>query len=140
MKYITKIILAVIIISSIVFLTGCLDSDTPTASTPTISTDAQQDQVTSLVNQQNSKLGDVNQDDTVSVEDAQLTLIEYIDFMAGMKSTLTEEQVLLADINADKVISVEDAQYILIYYVSNTLSGANATWDQIMHPEGYSPL
>ena len=140
MKYITKIILAVIIISSIVFLTGCLDSDTPTASTPTISTDAQQDQVTSLVNQQNSKLGDVNQDDTVSVEDAQLTLIEYIDFMAGMKSTLTEEQVLLADINADKFISVEDAQYILIYYVSNTLSGASATWDQIMHPEGYSPL
>ncbi len=83
----------------------------------------------------NSKLGDVNQDNTVSVEDAQLTLIEYVGVMAGLKSTLTAEQVSLADINADKAISVEDAQFILIYYVSNTLSGANATWDQIIHPE-----
>ena len=55
MKYITKIIIAVIIISSIVFLTVCVYVDTPTASTPTISTDAKQDQVTPLVNQPNPK-------------------------------------------------------------------------------------
>ncbi len=55
MKYITKIIIAVIIISSIVFLSGCVDVDTPTASTPTISTDAKQDQVTPLSNKPNPK-------------------------------------------------------------------------------------
>ena len=83
----------------------------------------------------NYKLGDVNQDNVVSVEDAQMSLIEYVSVMSGMESSLTNEQFSLADVNADKSISVEDAQYILIYYVSNTLSGEMKTWDQILHPE-----
>ena len=81
------------------------------------------------------KLGDINQDDSISVEDAQIVLLAYVQIMAGMESGLTEQQTKAADINADTAVSVEDAQYILIYYVANTLSGTEITWEQILHPE-----
>ena len=77
-------------------------------------------------------LGDVNNDGTVSVEDAQLALLAYVQTMAGMERNLTEQQAKAADINGDKTVSVEDAQIILIYYVSNTLSGQNVTWDELL--------
>ena len=77
-------------------------------------------------------LGDVNSDNTISVEDAQLTLIEYVNTMSGLESGFSAKQKLAGDINGDKEISVEDAQNILIYYVSNTLSGQNVTWDELL--------
>ena len=52
--------------------------------------------------------------------------------MAGLESGLTEQQAKAADINGDKTVSVEDAQLILIYYVSNTISGQNVTWDELL--------
>ena len=76
--------------------------------------------------------GDINGDGTVSVEDAQLALLAYVQTMAGLKSGLTEQQALAADINGDHTVSVEDAQIILIYYVSNTLSSQNVTWDELL--------
>ena len=75
--------------------------------------------------------GDLNDDGTVSVEDAQLALLEYVNAMTGLESSLTDKQKLAADVNGDKEISVEDAQTILLYYVSNTLSGDNVTWDEL---------
>ena len=77
-------------------------------------------------------LGDVNGDGEISVEDAQLTLIEYVNTMSGLDSGFSEKQKLAGDINGDKVISVEDAQNILLYYVSNMLSGQNVTWDELL--------
>ena len=74
----------------------------------------------------------MNEDGEISVEDAQLTLIEYVNTMSGLDSGFTEKQKLAGDINGDKEISVEDAQNILIYYVSNTLSGQNVTWDELL--------
>lgn len=59
-------------------------------------------------------------------------MLEYVNAMTGLESTLTEKQKLAADVNGDKEISVEDAQTILIYYVSNTLSGENVTWDELL--------
>lgn len=76
--------------------------------------------------------GDINGDGTVSVEDAQLALLAYVQTMAGLESGLTEQQALAADINGDHTVSVEDAQIILIYYVSNTLSSQNVTWDELL--------
>ncbi len=76
--------------------------------------------------------GDLNNDGTVSVEDAQLALLAYVQSMAGLESGLTEQQAKAADINGDKTVSVEDAQLILIYYVSNTISGQNVTWDELL--------
>ena len=76
--------------------------------------------------------GDLNSDGAVSVEDAQLALIAYVQTMAGLESGLTEQQIKAADINEDNTVSVEDAQLILIYYVSNTISGQNVTWDELL--------
>ena len=76
--------------------------------------------------------GDINDDGEIGVEDAQLALLEYVNAMTGLDSSLTEKQKLAGDVNGDKEISVEDAQTILIYYVSNTLSGQNVTWDDLL--------
>ena len=76
--------------------------------------------------------GDVNGDGEISVEDAQLALVAYVQTMAGLDSGLTEQQTQAADVNGDKTVSVEDAQTILIYYVSNTLSGQAVTWDELL--------
>ncbi|MBR5362224.1 MAG: dockerin type I repeat-containing protein [Oscillospiraceae bacterium] len=77
-------------------------------------------------------LGDINDDGSVSVEDAQLALLEYVNAMTGLESHLAEKQKLAGDINGDNEISVEDAQNILLYYVSNTLSGQNIKWDELL--------
>ena len=76
-------------------------------------------------------LGDVNDDGEVSVDDAQLTLLEYVEVMSGLEGSFTEKQKLAGDINGDRDVSVDDAQNILIYYVSNTLSGESVTWDDL---------
>ena len=83
-------------------------------------------------------LGDINDDGEVSVEDAQLALLEYVNAMTGLESSLTDKQKLAGDVNGDKEISVEDAQTILLYYVSNTLSGESVTWDDLLgrKPQG----
>ncbi len=77
-------------------------------------------------------LGDLDQNGDVSVEDAQLVLLEYVKTITGLDSSFTENQKLAGDVNDDKAISVEDAQTILLYYVSNTLSGKNVTWDELL--------
>ena len=66
------------------------------------------------------------------MDDAQLTLIEYVSAMTGKAGSFTEKQKLAGDINGDRQISVEDAQFILLYYVKNTLSGGNVTWDELL--------
>ena len=76
--------------------------------------------------------GDVNGDGEISVEDAQLALVAYVQSMAGLDSGLTEEQSQAADVNGDKTVSVEDAQMILIYYVNNRVSGIPTTWDALL--------
>ena len=76
--------------------------------------------------------GDVNGDNVVDVEDAQLTLNAYVKIMAKKDHGLTERRQKAADVNGDETISVDDAQYILNYYVKNRLAGSNVTWDQIL--------
>ena len=84
-----------------------------------------------LSNETNILLGDVNGDGTISIDDAQLVLLEYVNLMAGLDSTLTEQQMLAADINGDQTISVDDAQYILSYYTEQ-LAGKTPSWDDII--------
>ena len=76
--------------------------------------------------------GDITDDNTVSVEDAQLTLNAYVKVMAGKDTGLTEQQVKAADINGDNKISVDDAQIILMYYVKNTIAGKQTTWEELL--------
>jgi hypothetical protein len=82
--------------------------------------------------------GDVNGDNQISVEDAQLVLVEYVSCMAGLESGLTDQQKAVSDVDGDKQITVEDAQYILLYYVNNTLSGTPVTWDMLIEKKAQS--
>ena len=71
--------------------------------------------------------GDVNMDGVVDVEDAQIVLVEYTQFIAGEtdQTTFTPEQVELATITGNQAFtwsrkyqipfSVNDAQVILLY-------------------------
>lgn len=79
--------------------------------------------------------GDVNENGTVDVEDAQLALNAYVASMAGLETNLSESQVKAADVNENNDVSVDDAQNILIYYVNNTLSGNPMSWDSILNLE-----
>ncbi len=76
-------------------------------------------------------LGDVSNDGTVSIDDAQLVLLEYVNLMAGLERTLSDRQTLAADVNGDHTISVNDAQYILSYYTEQ-LAGKTPSWDDII--------
>ena len=71
------------------------------------------------------KVGDVNQDGEVTVDDASLILTEYAKKSAGLEETFTEEQKNLADMNgklfktnADKVdaATVDNASSVLERY------------------------
>ncbi|MBQ9907391.1 MAG: hypothetical protein IJM46_11545, partial [Oscillospiraceae bacterium] len=50
----------------------------------------------------------------------------------GQAHGLTDAQFRAADVNQDGELSVDDAQNILIYYVTNTVSGKNITWDELL--------
>lgn len=65
--------------------------------------------------------GDVNGDGEVGADDAQLTLIEYVNTIAGFAGSFTDVQKQAGDFNGDQQISIEDAQEILLYYVNHTL-------------------
>ena len=85
-----------------------------------------------LVTQSDLLRGDINDDGLVSVEDAQLALVEYVSGMAGLKSSLTAAQRMAGDINGDRMVTVEDAQTILLYYVSNSLAGIPTSWETLL--------
>ena len=79
--------------------------------------------------------GDINGDSEVSVEDAQLALVEYTNVIAGLAGSFTEAQRTAGDINGDSSVSVEDAQLILLYYVQNTVSGIPTAWEALLGKE-----
>lgn len=76
--------------------------------------------------------GDVNIDNEVSVEDAQLALKSYTEKLAGNEIDLTADQLKASDVNADGELTVEDAQYILIYYTNRTVAGLDTTWEDLI--------
>ncbi|MEE3404295.1 MAG: hypothetical protein VZR73_09445 [Acutalibacteraceae bacterium] len=84
--------------------------------------------------------GDVDGNDEVSVEDAQLALKSYTKRIAGVDMGLTEEQIKAADVNEDGELSVDDAQNILIYYVNNTVAGNVLTWEQLLGKQQHAQL
>ena len=76
--------------------------------------------------------GDVNLDNEITVEDAQIALISYTEKFAGNEIDLTEDQLKAADVNLDGSLTVEDAQYILIYYTERKVAGKEITWENLI--------
>ena len=75
--------------------------------------------------------GDLNGNNEVGADDAQLTLRAYAARISGKNMNLTAAQIKAADINSDGLVSAEDAQMILKYYTAKSVSGRNITWDQL---------
>ena len=76
--------------------------------------------------------GDLNGNQEVGVDDAQLTLKAYTERIAGKRMNLTAAQINAADITGDGEVGVDDAQLILKYYTSKSLSGKSVTWEQLL--------
>lgn len=74
--------------------------------------------------------GDVDGDQTISVNDAVVLLTYYAKKAAGQDVSQDEafQNILVGDINGDGTIAVDDAVAILTYYAKKA-AGQDATWD-----------
>lgn len=74
--------------------------------------------------------GDVDGDQTISVNDAVVLLTYYAKKAAGQDVSQDEifQNILVGDVNDDGEITVEDAVTILTYYAKKA-AGQDATWD-----------
>ena len=75
-------------------------------------------------------MGDMNEDQEVSVSDAVEILTIYAKSAAGQSSSVTERKRFVADVNYDAQITVEDAVYVLTYY-AKTAAGLSPSWESL---------
>jgi hypothetical protein len=76
-------------------------------------------------------LGDVDLDETITADDAQMALMAYLNQLAGNPPIISEMQKDLADVDRSGTVTADDAQYILIYAIK-TLAGLNPVWSEII--------
>ena len=82
------------------------------------------------------KTGDLNQDGTVELEDAMMTLKCYTRQVAGLEDTgLTYWAQEAADIDRNGEVDVTDAMTILKYYVTCVAGNAPATFEEFLTTE-----
>ena len=118
--------------------TSTTEATTSTAvATTTIETTAETTVTTTAEPAQAAFLrGDVDDNGTVDVTDAQLTLAAYARRIAGKPLGLTDSQFRAANVNLDEQLSVEDAQFILKYYARNTVAKNPTTWEELLQSNG----
>ena len=75
-------------------------------------------------------MGDMNEDQEVSVSDAVEILTIYAKSAAGQLPSVTERKRFVADVNYDVQITVEDAVYVLTYY-AKTAAGLSPSWESL---------
>ena len=75
-------------------------------------------------------MGDMNEDQEVSVLDAVEILTIYAKSAAGQSSSVTERKRFVADVKYDDQITVEDAVYVLTYY-AKTAAGLSSSWESL---------
>ena len=73
--------------------------------------------------------GDYNDDDRVTIEDAQLCLKNYVDTVAGLPTIYGVN--VSSDVNNDDILDVKDAQLILKYYTANSVADSYVSWYKI---------
>lgn len=76
------------------------------------------------------EMGDMNEDQEVSVSDAVEILTIYAKSAAGQSPSVTERKRFVADVNYDDQITVEDAVYVLTYY-AKTAAGLSPSWESL---------
>lgn len=81
--------------------------------------------------------GDVNGDETISVEDAVAVLEYYAKNTAGLTPNFADDEnqnaaiIEAADVNEDGMISIDDAVYILTYYAKQA-AGLCPDWETVI--------
>ncbi|MCI6686335.1 MAG: hypothetical protein MR484_07565 [Ruminococcus sp.] len=75
-------------------------------------------------------MGDMNEDQEVSVSDAVEILTIYAKSAAGQSPSVTERKRFVADVNYDVQSTVEDAVYVLTYY-AKTAAGLSSSWESL---------
>lgn len=75
-------------------------------------------------------MGDMNENQEVSVSDAVEILTIYAKSAAGQSPSVTERKRFVADVNYDVQITVEDAVYVLTYY-AKTAAGLSPSWESL---------
>lgn len=71
--------------------------------------------------------GDFDSNGVTDVTDAQLALKEYVESIAGKKTTANAMQKAVCDIDGDGKLSVTDVQYILMFYTQK-VAGMTPQW------------
>ncbi len=83
-------------------------------------------------NSYESKIGDIDQNGTIDIDDATNALSIYARTAAGLSvDSYTEQQRINADVNNDSIIDLSDATAILMYYAQNA-AGLQPTWDTVL--------
>ena len=77
-------------------------------------------------------LGDLNENGTVQLEDAEAALAAYTAAAGQLDTGLTETQSYAADPDGNGTLTLSDAQHILRYYTVNTLGQQNVSWVDIV--------
>ncbi|MBQ8515895.1 MAG: D-alanyl-D-alanine carboxypeptidase [Ruminococcus sp.] len=81
--------------------------------------------------------GDVDQDGTITIQDATMALTEYARYAASLPSELDAGQLERADVDEDGLVTITDATYILTYYARQAAS-LSSSWADIL-PESIVP-
>ena len=77
-------------------------------------------------------LGDLDDNEAVTLDDALAALRGYASGAASGETGLTEAQGYAADVDGNGEVSLDDAQHILRYYTLNTLGQRNVGWVDIV--------
>lgn len=72
--------------------------------------------------------GDLDQDGEITIQDATMTLQDYVLRSSNKETTLNLYQKAAADVDGTEGISITDAAKILAYYVAES-SGGTGSWD-----------
>lgn len=72
--------------------------------------------------------GDLDGDDSITINDAYNALQAYSSVAAGLDSGLTDEQMKAADVDGDGKLTIMDAYKILLYYATKS-AGGTPSWN-----------
>lgn len=81
------------------------------------------------------KLGDIDGDGFIGLEDTQFALKVYTERLSGRKYELPERLEACGDINGDGALTVEDVQYMLRFYTEYNVAHKLIEWYDILNSD-----
>lgn len=78
-------------------------------------------------------IGDVDNDDAITIQDAYQTLMASSRISIGQAHGLTDAQFAAADVDGDESITITDS-YLILMYTSYQAIGNEKTWEELLQP------